>query len=31
MHEPHCAIKNAVDQNIIADWRYNDYRNMMED
>lgn len=30
-HEPHCAIKNAVEQNIIADWRYNDYCNMMED
>ncbi len=31
MHEPHCAIKDAVDQKIIADWRYNDYCNMMED
>ena len=31
MHEPHCAIKDAVEQNIIADWRYNDYCNMMED
>jgi putative ribosome biogenesis GTPase RsgA len=31
MHEPHCAIKEAVEQNIIADWRYNDYCNMMED
>ena len=31
LHEPHCAIKNAVEQNIIADWRYNDYCNMMED
>ena len=31
MHEPHCAIKNAVSQNVIADWRYNDYCNMMED
>ncbi len=31
MHEPHCAIKEAVNQNIIADWRYNDYCNMMED
>lgn len=31
LHEPHCAIKDAVGQNIIADWRYNDYCNMMED
>lgn len=31
LHEPHCAIKNAVQNNIIADWRYNDYCNMMED
>jgi ribosome biogenesis GTPase len=31
MHEPHCAIKEAVDQKIIADWRYNDYCNMMDD
>ena len=31
MHEPHCAIKSAVDQNVIATWRYNDYCNMMED
>lgn len=31
LHEPHCAIKEAVEQNIIADWRYNDYCNMMED
>ena len=31
LHEPHCAIKEAVNQNIIADWRYNDYCNMMED
>ncbi len=31
MHEPHCAIKEAVEQNIIADWRYSDYCNMMED
>ena len=31
LHEPHCAIKDAVEQNIIADWRYNDYCNMMED
>ena len=29
LHEPHCAIKNAVEQNIIADWRYNDYCNMV--
>ena len=31
MHEPHCAIKDAVYQKIIADWRYNDYCNMMDD
>ncbi len=31
LHEPHCAIKNAVENNIIADWRYIDYCNMMED
>lgn len=31
LHEPHCAIKDAVEQNLIADWRYNDYCNMMED
>ena len=31
MHEPHCAIKEAVEQKIIADWRYNDYCNMMDD
>lgn len=30
LHEPHCAIKNAVENNVIADWRYNDYCNMME-
>ena len=30
LHEPHCAIKNAVQNNIIADWRYNDYCNMMD-
>ena len=31
LHEPHCAIKEAVEQNLIADWRYTDYCNMMED
>lgn len=31
LHEPHCAIKRAVEENLIADWRYNDYCNMMED
>lgn len=31
LHEPHCAIKDAVEQNVIAEWRYNDYCNMMED
>ena len=31
LHEPNCAIKNAVEQGIIADWRYDNYCNMMED
>ena len=31
LHEPHCAIKKAVEENVIADWRYSDYCNMMED
>ena len=31
MHEPHCAIKEAVEQGIIADWRYENYCNMMDD
>ena len=31
LHEPHCAIKKAVEENLIAEWRYNDYCNMMED
>ena len=31
LHEPHCAIKDAVENNVIADWRYNDYCSMMED
>ena len=31
VHEPHCAIKDAVENNVIADWRYNDYCRMMED
>lgn len=31
MHEPHCAIKNAVEQGVIADWRYENYCNMMDD
>lgn len=31
MHEPHCAIKDAVEQKVITAWRYNDYCNMMED
>lgn len=31
LHEPHCAIKKAVEDNIIADWRYTDYCNMMEE
>lgn len=31
LHEPHCAIKNAVGQGLIADWRYENYCNMMDD
>lgn len=31
LHEPSCAIKKAVENNVIADWRYTDYCNMMED
>ena len=31
LHEPHCAIKEAVEQNVIADWRYTDSCNMMAD
>lgn len=31
VHEPRCAIKKAVEDNIIADWRYVDYCNMMEE
>ena len=31
LHEPDCAIKNAVEQGIIADWRYENYGNMMDD
>ena len=30
-HEPHCAVKDAVDQHLIADWRYENYLNMMDD
>lgn len=31
LHEPDCAIKNAVEQGVIADWRYENYCNMMDD
>ena len=31
LHEPNCAIKNAVEQGLIADWRYENYCNMMDD
>lgn len=31
LHEPHCAIKDAVGKNMIADWRYANYCNMMDD
>jgi ribosome biogenesis GTPase len=30
-HEPHCAVKDAVNQHLIADWRYENYLNMMDD
>lgn len=30
-HEPDCAIKKAVDDRKIADWRYTNYVNMMND
>jgi ribosome biogenesis GTPase len=30
-HEPHCAVKEAVKQHAIADWRYENYLNMMDD
>lgn len=31
LHEPHCAVKEAVDKNTIAGWRYENYCNMMDD
>ena len=31
LHEPHCAIKEAVEKGLIADWRYENYCNMMDD
>lgn len=31
LHEPDCAVKEAVNQNVIADWRYENYCNMMDD
>ena len=31
LHEPHCAIKEAVEQHQIANWRYENYCNMMDD
>lgn len=31
LHEPYCAIKDAVEQGVIADWRYENYCNMMDD
>lgn len=31
LHEPHCAIKDAVEKKVIADWRYTNYCNMMDD
>lgn len=31
LHEPNCAIKEAVKQGLVADWRYANYCNMMDD
>lgn len=31
LHEPHCAVKEAVENNEIAAWRYANYCNMMDD
>lgn len=31
LHEPDCAVKKAVEALDIADWRYQNYYNMMED
>lgn len=31
LHEPHCAIKEAVENKEIAQWRYTNYCNMMDD
>jgi len=31
LHEPHCAVKDAVEDGAIADWRYANYCNMMDD
>jgi len=31
LHEPHCAIKEAVENQEIAEWRYANYCNMMDD
>ena len=31
LHEPGCAVKEAVGQNRIASWRYENYCNMMDD
>lgn len=31
LHEPNCAIKEAVEQGRVANWRYENYHNMMND
>jgi ribosome small subunit-dependent GTPase A len=31
LHEPVCAIKQAVEEQVIAPWRYVNYCNMMDD
>lgn len=31
LHEPHCAVKEAVENKEIAAWRYANYCNMMDD
>ena len=31
MHEPGCAVKQALENGDIADWRYVNYLRMMND
>jgi ribosome biogenesis GTPase len=30
-HEPHCAVRKAVEENYIVEWRYNNYLNLLND